>query len=105
MANLTDVLIVYNPSFRTYRERYVSMDVKDLFDDDIKSIYRFSGSQISFIARNLEPSINSNFQNETFRCKRLTIEEHLVIALQFYAHGSTLRNLSEQYASDPCEEL
>lgn len=97
MANLTNVVMDYDASYRYYRKRYVPMEIDDLSDEAIQSVYRFNRSQISFIEKKLEPIIDNSYQNETLRGRRLTTEQHLVIALKFYGHGSSFRNLGEQY--------
>lgn len=53
-------------SFIPDRARYVSMEMEDLSDDGVCSVYCFNGFQMSVIAR-----------NKTFLGKRLTALEHL----------------------------
>lgn len=82
---------------KCYRQRYIPMDVEDLTDECVKSIYRFDKRGIYSISNNLRDFIDELFVVETLRGKRLSAEEHVVIALKFYGHGSSFRALGEQY--------
>ena len=47
------------------RKRCVPMEIDDLSDEAIQSVYRFNSSQISFIEKKLETIIHNSFKNET----------------------------------------
>ena len=61
MANLNDVVMDFNVSYQSHRKRYVPMEIDDLSDEAIQSVYRFNSSQISFIEKKLEPIIHNSF--------------------------------------------
>lgn len=98
MSSLTNfVLPELEQVPKTYRQRYIPVDVDDLTDESIRSIYRFNRRGINSISNHLREFIDEQFSGENLRGKRLTVEEHTVIALKFYAHGTSFRALGEQY--------
>ena len=97
MANVTDVVSDFGRFPRHYRERYIPMDLDELSEEDIRSVYRFNGDQLSLIANDLRPFIEENYRTESLRGRPLSALEHVIIAMKFYGHGSSFRNMSEQY--------
>lgn len=100
MASLTNVVMEFEGTEqlrRRYRSRYMPLEMDDLTDETIRSVYRFNKRQIYSIARDLQPIIGRKYIHENLRGRRLSTEEHLVVALKFYAHGTSFRSLGEQY--------
>ena len=96
LINRTDVF-EFEQFPRRYRDRCNPLEIDDLSDEAIRSVYRFNGNELSTIANDVSPFIDDMYENETLRGKRLSALEHVIIAMKFYGHGTSFRSLGEQY--------
>ena len=60
-------------------------------------MYRFDKDQIAVISNDLGPSIEQHRQDDTLRGRPLTAQQQFIIALKFFAHGTSYRSLAEQF--------
>ena len=87
----------YSSNTRCYRDRLFPFDLDDVSDETIRGVYRFNRNDIRTIIRDLEHTIEAKYVGRNLRGRRLTSLEHVMIALKFYAHGTSFRALGEQY--------
>ena len=99
MAEMIDFVYCgrYASGTRSYRDKIMPYDLDEVSDENIRSVYRFNRNSIRTIVLDLEPTIETKYVGQSLRGRRLTSLEHIMIALKFYAHGTSFRALGEQY--------
>lgn len=97
MANIVDIFDEYDNAPRFYRQRYTPLDIDELTNKAVQSVYRFSKNNIMNICDDLEEDLLMDYIVDNLKGKPLTAQQQVTLALKFYGHGSTYRSLGEQY--------